>query len=149
MSVKQLSYKTKPASPATINREWWVADATNQTLGRFCSRIAVILRGKHKATYTPHFDAGDFVIVLNSGKIKLSGNKLEVKEYQHFTGYPDGRKVELAKDLIKRRPNNMIERGVKGMLPKNRLGRAMVKKLFVYEGDTHPHAAQKPKALTF
>lgn len=149
MSVKHLSFKTKPASEATINREWWIADASDQTLGRFCSRIASILRGKHKATFTPHVDAGDYVIVLNSGKIKLSGNKLETKEYQHFTGYPDGRKVEIAKNLIKRRPNAIIERGVKGMLPKNRLGRAMYKKLFVYEGAEHPHAAQKPKALEF
>lgn len=147
MSVKHLSYRTKPASAATINREWWVADADGQTLGRFCARVAAILRGKHKATFTPHVDAGDYVIVINSGKIKLSGNKMETKEYEHFTGYPGGRKVELAKDLIKRRPNAMIERGVKGMLPKNRLGRAMYRKLFVYEGSEHPHAAQKPKAL--
>lgn len=149
MSVKQLSYKTKPASAQTINREWWIADATDQTLGRFCAKIATILRGKHKATYTPHVDAGDYVIVLNSGKIKLSGNKLETKTYEHFTGYPGGRKVELAKDLIKRRPNSMIERGVKGMLPKNRLGRAMYRKLYVYEGEAHPHTAQKPKTLNF
>lgn len=147
MSVKHLSYKTKPASEATINREWWVADAADQTLGRFCAKIATVLRGKHKATFTPHVDAGDYVIVINSGQIKMSGTKMETKEYQHYTGYPNGRKVETAKSLIKRRPNAIIERAVKGMLPKNKLGRTMYSKLFVYEGAEHPHFAQKPKAF--
>lgn len=149
MSVKHLSYKTKPANLATLQREWWVADASGKTLGRFCAKVASVLRGKHKPTYTPHVDAGDYVIVINSSKITMSGNKLERKEYEHFTGYPGGRKVESAKDLLARRPNAVIERGVKGMLPKNRLGRAMYKKLFVYEGAEHPHFAQKPKELQF
>jgi len=107
------------------------------------------LRGKHKAYYTPHFDTGDYVIVINSGKIKLTGNKMHDKEYLTYSGYPGGQKAERAEDLIARRPNVMIERAVKGMLPKNRMGRAMYKKLFVYEGAEHPHKAQQPKELKF
>lgn len=149
MSLKQLSYRTKSANDSIVKREWFVADATNQTLGRFSSKIATVLRGKHKAYYTPHFDCGDFVIVINSGKVVLTGNKLEDKEYQHYTGYPGGQKIEMAKDLIRRRPNAVIERAVKGMLPKNRLGRQMVKKLFVYEGAAHPHQAQQPKEFKY
>lgn len=149
MSLKQLSYRTKSANETVVKREWWIADATNQTLGRFCSRIAAVLRGKNKAYYTPHFDTGDYVIVINSSKIIFTGNKLEAKDYQHVTGYPGGQKHESAKNLLARRPNNVIERGVKGMLPKNRLGRAMYKKLFVYEGAEHAHQAQQPKEFKY
>jgi len=149
MSLKQLSYKTKSANDSIVKRDWYLADATNQTLGRFASKIAAVLRGKNKAYYTPHFDCGDYVIVINSGKIVLTGNKLEDKEYQHYTGHPGGQKIEMAKTLINRRPNNMMERAVKGMLPKNRLGRQMVKKLFVYEGSEHPHKAQQPKEFKY
>src|SRR5690606_1791262 len=149
MALKQLSFKTQSANEKIVKREWFVADATNQTLGRMSSRIATILRGKHKAYYTPHFDAGDYVIVVNSGKVVFTGNKLEDKEYQTFSGYPGGQKIETAKNLLNRRPNTVIERAVKGMLPKNRLGRAMAKKLFVYEGAEHPHKAQKPTELKF
>ncbi len=149
MSLKQLSYRTQSANEKIVKRDWYVADATNQTLGRFASKIATVLRGKNKAYYTPHFDCGDYVIVTNSGKIVLTGNKLEDKDYQHFTGYPGGQKIEMAKTLIVRRPNNMIERAVKGMLPKNRLGRQMIKKLFVYEGAEHPHKAQQPKEFKY
>ncbi|HQE11470.1 MAG TPA: 50S ribosomal protein L13 [Flavipsychrobacter sp.] len=147
--MRHLSFKTKSANEKTINREWFVVDATNLTLGRMSTRIATVLRGKHKAYYTPHFDAGDYVIVINSGKVSLTGNKLEDKEYQTFSGYPGGQKAETAKNLLKRRPNVVIERAVKGMLPKNRLGRAMSKKLFVYEGAEHPHKAQQPKEMKF
>ena len=147
--MRHLSYKTKAANEKIVVREWHLVDATNQTLGRMTSRIASILRGKHKAYYTPHFDTGDYVIVINSGKVKFTGNKLEDKEYQTFSGYPGGQKIETAKNLLSRRPNAVIERAVKGMLPKNRLGRAMAKKLFVYEGAEHPHQAQKPTALKF
>jgi large subunit ribosomal protein L13 len=147
--MRHLSFKTQSANEKIVKREWFVVDATNQTLGRMSSRIATILRGKNKAYYTPHFDCGDYVIVVNSGKAVLTGNKLEDKEYQTFSGYPGGQKIETAKELINRRPNLMIERAVKGMLPKNRLGRAMVKKLFVYEGAEHPHKAQQPKELKF
>jgi large subunit ribosomal protein L13 len=147
--MRHLSFKTQSANEKIVKRDWYVVDATNQTLGRMSSKIAHILRGKNKAYYTPHFDCGDYVIVVNSGKAVLTGNKLEDKEYQTFSGYPGGQKIETAKELIKRRPNLMIERAVKGMLPKNRLGRAMVKKLFVYETAEHPHKAQQPKELKF
>src|SRR5690606_7223252 len=143
--MRHLSFKTKSANEAIVQREWFVIDATNQTLGRMTSKIASVLRGKHKAYYTPHFDCGEYVIVINSAKVALTGNKLEDKEYQTFSGYPGGQKIETAKNLLRRRPNAVIERAVKGMLPKNRLGRAMAKKLFVYEGAEHPHAAQQPK----
>ncbi|MEE6185848.1 50S ribosomal protein L13 [Mycovorax composti] len=142
-------FTTKHANEATVQRNWYVVDGTNQTVGRMCSKIAAILRGKHKAYYTPHVDTGDYVIVVNCEKVQLSGNKLEQKVYDTFSGYPGGRKEELAKDLLKRRPEVIIERAVKGMLPKNRLGRKMFKKLFVYAGPNHPHGAQQPKELKF
>lgn len=145
--MRHLSFKTQSANEKIVKREWFVVDATNQTLGRMASKIATMLRGKHKAYYTPHFDTGDYVIVINSAKVVLTGNKMEDKEYQTFSGYPGGQKAESAKNLLGRRPNVVIERAVKGMLPKNRLGRAMVKKLFVYEGAEHPHKAQQPKEL--
>ncbi len=142
-------FTTKHANAATVQRNWYVVDGTNQTVGRMCAKIAAVLRGKHKASYTPHVDTGDYVIVINCEKVKLSGNKLDQKVYDTFSGYPGGRKEELASDLIKRRPEVVIERAVKGMLPKNRLGRKMYKKLFVYAGDTHPHTAQQPKEFKF
>ncbi|HET8572727.1 MAG TPA: 50S ribosomal protein L13 [Edaphocola sp.] len=149
MSLKQLSYKTKSANETIVKRDWYIADATNQPLGRFSSKIAAVLRGKNKAYYTPHFDCGDYVIVINSGKVTLSGKKLEQKDYQHVSGYPGGQKHESAHNLLNRRPNAVIERAIKGMLPKNRLGRAMYKKLFVYEEGTHPHTAQQPKEFKY
>jgi large subunit ribosomal protein L13 len=146
-NMRHLSYKTQFANKQTHKAEWLVVDATNQTVGRMCTRLASILRGKHKPTYTPHADAGDFIIVLNADKIVFTGDKLNQKIYLNFSGYPGGKKEEAAKDLLARRPEQIIERAVKGMLPKNRLGRAMFKKLFVYAGDQHPHAAQKPKEI--
>ena len=142
-------FTTKHANEATVQRNWYVVDGTNQTVGRMCAKIAAVLRGKHKPSYTPHVDTGDYVIVTNCEKIKLSGSKMDQKVYDTFSGYPGGRKEELASDLIKRRPEVIIERAVKGMLPKNRLGRKMYKKLFVYAGDTHPHTAQQPKEFKF
>ncbi|MGN6477754.1 MAG: 50S ribosomal protein L13 [Flavipsychrobacter sp.] len=147
--MRHLSFRTQSANEKIVKREWYVVDATNQTLGRMTSKIASVLRGKHKAYYTPHFDCGDYVIVVNSGKAVLTGNKLADKEYQTFSGHPGGQKIEMAKELQQRRPNVMIERAVKGMLPKNRMGRAMAKKLFVYEGAEHPHKAQQPKDFKF
>ncbi len=147
--MRHLSFKTQSANEKIVKREWHLVDATNQTLGRMSSRVAAILRGKNKAYYTPHFDCGDYVIIVNSGKVVLTGTKLQDKEYLTYSGYPGGQKAEVAKEMIVRRPNLMIERAVKGMLPKNRLGRAMVKKLFVYEGAEHPHKAQTPKELKF
>jgi large subunit ribosomal protein L13 len=146
--MRHLSYKTQFAKKETHVHEWFVVDATDQTLGRLCAQVASILRGKHKPTYTPHADAGDYVIVLNSKNIKITGRKLEQKSYINFSGYPGGKKEENAQDLLNRRPNVLIERAVKGMLPKNRLGRAMYRKLRVVEGDTHHYAAQKPKTIT-
>jgi large subunit ribosomal protein L13 len=147
--MRHLSFKTQSANESIVKRDWYVVDATNKTLGRMSSKIAHVLRGKNKAYYTPHFDCGDYVIVVNSAKVILTGNKIEDKEYQTFSGYPGGQKAETAKELIARRPNVVIERAVKGMLPKNRMGRAMYKKLFVYETAEHPHKAQQPKELKF
>lgn len=145
--MRHLSFKTQSANEKIVERKWYVVDATNQTLGRMATKIAHTLRGKNKPYYTPHFDCGDYVIVINSGKIVLSGNKLDQKEYMTFSGYPGGQKTETARSLVARRPNKVVEVAVKGMLPKNRLGRAMYKKLFVYEAAEHPHTAQKPTTL--
>ena len=147
--MSKLHFTTKHANEATGKRNWYVVDGTNQTVGRMCSRIAAVLRGKNKASYTPHVDTGDYVIVINCEKVVLTGNKLDQKMYDHFTGYPGGLKEEVASSLLKRRPEVVIERAVKGMLPKNRLGRKMIKKLFVYQGAEHPHGAQQPKELKF
>ena len=147
--MSKLHFTTKHANAATVKRTWYVVDGTNQTVGRMCSRIAAVLRGKNKASYTPHVDTGDFVIVINAEKVTFSGNKLEDKLYDHFTGYPGGLKQETAKNLLARRPEVIVERGVKGMLPKNRLGRKMYKKLFVYAGAEHPHGAQQPKEFKY
>ncbi len=147
--MSKLHFTTKHANKATVQRNWYVVDGTNQTVGRMCSRIAAVLRGKNKAYYTPHVDCGDFIIVTNADKVVLTGNKLEDKVYDTFSGYPGGRKEEAAKSLLKRRPEVVIERAIKGMLPKNRLGRQMYKKLFVYVGSEHPHTAQQPKELKF
>ena len=147
--MSKLHFTTKHANEATVKRNWYVVDGTNQTVGRMCSRIASVLRGKTKPTYTPHVDTGDFIIVINAEKVVLTGDKLNQKMYDHYTGYPGGLKEETASNLQKRRPEMLIERAVKGMLPKNRLGRKMVKKLFVYAGAEHPHGAQQPKELKF
>src|SRR5436189_56009 len=138
-------FTTKHANAATVQHGWYVVDGTNQTVGRMCARIAAVLRGKNKAYYTPHVDCGDYVIVTNCEKVAFTGNKLDEKLYDTYSGYPGGLKQETAKSLIKRRPEVVVERAVKGMLPKNRLGRKMVKKLFVYAGAEHPHVAQQPK----
>ena len=147
--MSKLHFTTKHANEATVKRNWYVVDGTNQTVGRMCSRIAAVLRGKNKAIYTPHVDTGDYIIVINASKVVLTGDKLNQKLYDHYTGYPGGLKEETASDLLKRRPEMIIERAVKGMLPKNRLGRKMVKKLFVYAGAEHPHGAQQPQDLKF
>lgn len=142
------SYKTKFAKAQTHEREWFVVDAKDKTLGRLATQIATILRGKHKATYTPHFDAGDYVVVINANQIHLSGNKWDQKNYISYTGYPGGQRTINAKDLNVKKPISIVENAVRGMLPKNRLGRDMFRKLFVYEGADHPHAAQKPQTLS-
>jgi large subunit ribosomal protein L13 len=147
--MSKLHFTTKHANEATVQRNWYVVDGTNQTVGRVCSKIAAILRGKNKAYYSPHVDCGDFIIVINAEKVKFSGNKMEDKIYINFSGYPGGKREEDAQTLQKRRPEVIVERAVKGMLPKNRLGRKMYKKLFVYAGTAHPHAAQRPVELKF
>lgn len=147
--MSKLHFTTKHANAATVQRNWYVVDGTNQTVGRISARIAAILRGKNKTSYTPHVDTGDYVIIINADKVTFTGNKLDQKTYINFSGYPGGKKEEVAKDLLKRRPEVVLERAVKGMLPKNKLGRKMIGKLFVYAGDTHPHTAQQPKELKF
>ncbi len=131
----------------TVDRKWYVIDATDVVLGRLSTKVATILRGKNKATYTPHIDCGDYVIIVNAEKVKLTGNKLDKKLYYNHSGYQGGLRTRTAKEMIERYPVEMIERSIKGMLPNGRLGRAMYKKLFVYEGETHPHMAQKPEVL--
>ena len=130
-----------------VNREWYVVDAEGQTLGRLASKVANVLRGKHKPTYTPHIDGGDYVIVVNADKIVLTGNKLNGKIYYNHSRYTGGLRERTAKEMLEKYPVEMVERAVKGMLPKGRLGRQMYKKLFVYEGGNHPHSAQQPKVL--
>ena len=147
--MSKLHFTTKHANEATVQRNWYVVDGTNQTVGRMCARIASVLRGKNKAYYTPHVDCGDYVIVTNCDKVRFTGNKLDEKLYINYSGYPGGKKEEAAGDLLKRRPEVIIERAVKGMLPKNKLGRKMYKKLFVYVGSEHPHTAQNPQQLKF
>jgi len=140
--------KTYMATKETVERKWYVIDATDKTLGRLASQIAVILRGKHKPTYTPHVDTGDHVIVINAEKIKLTGNKLHDKKYYRHSGYPGGLKVRTAADLLNSsRPERVLKLAVRGMLPHNRLGRKMFKKLKVYAGNEHPHSAQQPEQL--
>ena len=131
----------------TVERKWYVIDAEGKPLGRVASKAAHILRGKHKATFTPHIDCGDYVIIVNVSKVLLTGNKLEDKKYYNHSQYPGGLRVRTAKEMVERYPEEMVEKAVKGMLPKNRLGRAMYKKLFVYAGDTHKHMAQKPEEM--
>lgn len=144
-----LSFRTKSANAATVKHDWYVVDATNKTLGRISADIAAVLRGKNKPYFTPHVDCGDYVIVINADKVILTGNKLLDKQYITYSGYPGGQKKETAKNLLARRPEAVIERAVKGMLPKNRLGRQLFKKLFVYAGAEHPHTAQNPQPFTF
>jgi len=137
------------ASPATVERKWYVVDATGYTLGRLSSEVAKILRGKNKPQFTPHLDMGDYVIVINAENIKVTGKKLDQKIYYHHSDYVGGMKETTLKEKLAKKPESVIELAVKGMLPKGPLGREMYKKLFVYAGSEHPHAAQKPEELTF
>lgn len=145
--MNTLSCKTVSANKATANKEWVVVDAAGQPLGRMASKVAKILRGKHKTNFTPHVDCGDNVIVLNAGQVALSGNKWADKEYIWHTGYPGGQKSLTAEELQKKDSLRLIEHAVRGMLPKNRLGRAILKNLHVYEGSEHKHEAQQPKVI--
>lgn len=141
--------KTYVVKASEIEREWYVVDAADQNLGRLASRIAAVLRGKHKPTFTPGLDVGDFVIVVNAEKVAVTGHKLLDKRYYRHSLYPGGQSSKTLGRMLETHPERVIESAVKGMLPKNRLGRAMVKKLKVYAGDSHPHAAQQPKPFTF
>ena len=139
--------RTYTPSAKEITREWYVVDAEGQTLGRLATRVATVLRGKHKPTYTPHLDCGDHVIVVNAEKVVLSGAKASQKRYHAHSGYPGGLKSVPFAAKLQKQPTQVVERAVKGMLPKSRLGRAMARKLKVYAGPDHPHAAQQPKPL--
>ena len=141
--------KTFMASPSTIERKWYVVDATGYTLGRLASEVAKVLRGKNKAIFTPHIDTGDYVIVVNADKIKVTGKKLQQKIYYNHSDYVGGMKETTLKEMMEKKPERVIELAVKGMLPKGPLGRQMYKKLHVYAGPEHDHAAQKPEVLTF
>ncbi len=141
--------KSYMASPATIERKWYVVDATGYTLGRLASEVAKVLRGKNKPTFTPHIDTGDYVIVINAEKIKVSGKKLDQKIYYSHSDYVGGFKDTTLKEMLAKKPEKVMELAVKGMLPKGPLGREMYKKLHVYAGAEHAHAAQKPEVLTF
>ena len=143
-----LSYKTKSLRNKDVDRAWHIVDAEGKTVGRLCTTIATVLRGKHKPNYTPHIDGGDYVIVINADKVKFSGNKWKSKEYLRYSGYPGGLKRRTAEEMLAKKPEAIVEKAVKGMLPKNRLGRAVFKKLFVYAGAEHPHQAQQPQPLS-
>lgn len=139
--------KSYMAAPQSLEKEWFVVDARGLTLGRLATRIASVLRGKHKPTYTPHVDAGDFVVVVNADKVRLTGRKLDQKMYYWYSGYPGGIKGRTARQMLDRKPEEVLRRAVKGMLPKNNLGRKLISKLKIYAASEHPHQAQQPKAL--
>lgn len=141
--------KTHVVKPKEIQREWWVVDAEGRTLGRLASRIASVLRGKHKPIYSPYVDTGDFVVVTNAGQVVTTGRKLDQKKYYHYSGYPGGLKAVTLRRQLERHPTRVLRAAVRGMLPKNRLGRKMLRKLKVYAGSEHPHHAQQPKPLEF
>ena len=145
--MDSLSYKTISATAEGVTKEWYVIDATNEVLGRLASQVAKILRGKNKPCYTPHADCGDYVIVINADKVKLTGKKMTDKVYVRHTGYPGGQRFATPADYLAKKPTFVVEKAVKGMLPKTRLGEHILKNLKVYAGEEHPHAAQNPKAI--
>ena len=145
--MNTLSYKTISANRETVNKEWLLVDAENETLGRLASKVAKLVRGKHKVNYTPHVDCGDNVVVINAEKIQFSGNKWKDKVYTRHTGYPGGQRFTTAEEMLAKKPEAIIEKAVRGMLPKNRLGRALFNNLYVYIGAEHDQGAQKPKTI--
>ncbi len=147
--MNTLSYKTPSANRETVEIQWHLVDAEGQTLGRMASEVARILRGKHKPDFTPHVDGGDHVVIINADKIHLSGKKWDQKEYIRHTGYPGGQRMKTANQVMAKKPTFMVEKAIRGMLPKNKLGRRMFSKLHVYQGSEHPHEAQQPKVLNF
>ena len=142
-----LSYKTLSVKGSEINKKWWIVDAENEILGRLSSKVAMVLRGKHKTNYTPNLDCGDVVIVLNAEKVQLTGKKLTDKEYVRHTGYPGGQRFTTPLELFKKKPEMVVEKAIKGMLPKNSLGREIFRNLYIYVGNEHPHVGQDPKKL--
>jgi large subunit ribosomal protein L13 len=146
--VNTLSYKTVSANAKTVNKQWVVVDAQGEILGRLSSKIAMIIRGKNKPEYTPHVDCGDNVIVINADKVKLTGNKMNDKVYTSYTGYPGGQRFISPKELMAKHPKRVIEKAVRGMLPKTKLGAKLYTNLYVYAGSEHPHVAQSPKSIT-
>ena len=149
LNQEEFPMKTYVPSASSIERKWYVVDATGMTLGRLASEVAAILRGKRKAIFTPHLDTGDYVIVVNADKIKVTGKKLDQKVYYSHSDYVGGMKSATLKEMLAKKPERVVELAVKGMLPKGPLGRQMYKKLFVYAGPDHKHAAQKPEVITF
>jgi large subunit ribosomal protein L13 len=145
--VNTLSYRTVSANKATVNKEWVVVDAEGEVLGRLASKVAKLIRGKHKPNFTPHVDCGDNVVVINAEKIKLTGNKWNDKTYIRHTGYPGGQRTLSANELMAKSPDKVVEKAVKGMLPKNKLGSALFRNLYVYTGSEHQQEAQKPKMI--
>jgi large subunit ribosomal protein L13 len=145
--MNTLSYKTVSVSAANVDRKWYVIDANNMVVGRLSSKIATILRGKHKPSFTPSEDTGDYVIIINADKVRFTGKKFAQKEYLNYSLHPGGLKVTTADEMLTKFPERIIERAVKGMLPKTKLGKQMYKKLFVYTGTEHPHVAQKPQSI--
>ncbi|HRI00372.1 MAG TPA: 50S ribosomal protein L13 [Saprospiraceae bacterium] len=147
--MDSLSYKTQHTRPEDVQRKWYVVDAEGEVVGRLCSRIASVLRGKHRVDFTPHVDCGDYVIVINAEKIRFKGNKMTEKIYSTYSGYPGGQKNATPRELLAKVPTRIVETAVRRMLPKNKLGDAMYRKLFVYTGSEHYHQAQKPETLKF
>ena len=147
--MNTLSYKTKSARKEDVVRNWHIIDADGMVVGRLATKIADVLRGKDKPSFTPHVDTGDYVVVINAEKIRFTGNKMKQKVYQRYSGYPGGQKERTAEEMLAKKPIAILEKAVRGMLPKNKLGRAVFKKLYVYEGTEHPHQAQKPQPFKF
>lgn len=145
--MNTLSYKTVSAKKETVVRKWYVVDAEGETVGRLSSKIAAVLMGKTKPSFTPHVDTGDYVIIVNAEKVRFTGNKIDQKEYLSYSLYPGGQKSTTAREMLDKHPVRVLEKSIRGMLPKTKLGDAMYKKLFVYEGTAHPHGAQKPETL--
>jgi len=147
IKVNTLSYKTVSANKETVEKEWYIVDANDVVLGRLASVVAMVLRGKHKPSFTPHVDCGDNVIVINAEKVKLTGKKMSEKQYVRHSGYPGGQRFQTPEDLLSKKPTAVVEKAIKGMLPKSRLGSAIFNNLFVIAGENHPHEAQQPKTL--
>ena len=147
--MNAVSYKTVSANAKTVDKKWVLVDAQDQVVGRISSEIARVLRGKHKPSYTPHVDCGDNVIIINAEKIRFTGNKMDEKEYVHYTGYPGGQRFASPVEWMKKNPTLILENAIRGMLPKNRLGREIFRNLHIFAGKEHPHSAQKPKEIKF